>query len=108
MTNQEELLTQALAGRYDIIRDIGSGGMATVYLAEDVKHHRKVAVKVLRPDIGVAVGAERFLREMELVATLSHPHILPLYDSGAADQVDDRVAAHAPIVRRMAFPLVGG
>jgi serine/threonine-protein kinase len=83
--------------------------MATVYLAEDERHRRKVAVKVLRPDIGVALGAERFLREIELVATLSHPHILPLYDSGAVsrgtDGSTDHVGlesdpSHDPAIRR--------
>ncbi len=59
--------------------------MATVYLAEDLKHHRKVAVKVLRPEIAAAIGPERFLREIEIAANLTHPHILPLFDSGEAD-----------------------
>jgi len=80
-----ERLKAALADRYAIEREIGAGGMATVYLAEDLKHHRKVAVKVLQPDLAVAIGAVRFLREIEIAATLTHPHILPLHDSGEAD-----------------------
>jgi len=78
-------LRAALASRYAISAEIGSGGMATVYLADDVKHHRKVAVKVLRPQLAAALGDVRFLREIEIVAQLAHPHILPLFDSGAAD-----------------------
>jgi Tol biopolymer transport system component/tRNA A-37 threonylcarbamoyl transferase component Bud32 len=80
-----ERLKTALAGRYDIEREIGSGGMATVYLAEDLRHHRKVAIKVLRPDLAATLGPERFLREIEVAAKLQHPHILPLHDSGEAD-----------------------
>jgi len=76
---------QALADRYTIERELGSGGMATVYLAEDLKLHRKVAVKVLRPELAVALGPERFLQEIKIAANLHHPHILPLYDSGEAD-----------------------
>ena len=78
-------LKAALAERYAIERELGSGGMATVYLAEDLKHKRKVAVKVLRPDLAATLGPERFLREIEVAAKLHHPHILPLYDSGEAD-----------------------
>ncbi len=78
-------LKTALADRYTIERELGSGGMATVYLAQDVKHHRKVAVKVLRPELAAALGPERFLREIETTANLNHPHILPLFDSGEAD-----------------------
>ncbi len=77
-------LTAALADRYRIEREIGAGGMATVYLAEDLKHHRRVAVKVLRPELGAEMGPGRFLREIEISAQLHHPHILPLYDSGEA------------------------
>ncbi len=73
------------AGRYAILRELGQGGMATVYLATDEKHHRQVALKVLRPDLAAAVGAERFLREIEITAGLNHPHILPLLDSGTAN-----------------------
>ncbi len=75
-------LRAGLADRYRIEREIGAGGMATVYLAEDLKHHRQVAIKVLRPEPSAAVGAERFRREIEVAASLHHPHILPLFDSG--------------------------
>jgi serine/threonine-protein kinase len=85
MTDQLDCLKAALADRYAIEREIGRGGMATVYLAEDLKHHRQVAVKVLHPDLAVAIGAARFLREIEIAAKLTHPHILPLHDSGEAD-----------------------
>ncbi len=78
-------LTTALADRYTIEREIGSGGMATVYLAHDVKHDRKVAVKVLRPELAAVLGGERFLSEIKVTANLQHPHILPLHDSGEAD-----------------------
>jgi tRNA A-37 threonylcarbamoyl transferase component Bud32/dienelactone hydrolase len=74
-----------LSDRYRVIRELGRGGMATVYLAEDVKHHREVAVKVIRPELREAISAERFLQEIELTARLQHPHILPLFDSGEAD-----------------------
>ena len=77
-------LTAALADRYRIEREVGQGGMATVYLAQDLKHRRRVAIKVLRPELAQVLGAERFLREIEVVAGLHHPHILPLYDSGEA------------------------
>ena len=78
-------LTAALADRYSIERELGAGGMATVYLAEDLKHHRRVAVKVLRSEIAASLGAERFMREIQVAAQLQHPHILPLLDSGEAD-----------------------
>ncbi len=78
-------LQDALADRYRIERTLGRGGMATVFLAEDLKHHRRVAIKVLDPEVGAAIGPERFLREIETVARLTHPHILPLFDSGQAD-----------------------
>jgi len=77
-------LQAALADRYTIERELGHGGMATVYLAQDLKHHRKVAVKVLRPELAASLGSERFFREIEIVARLQHPHILPLHDSGEA------------------------
>ncbi len=77
-------LTAALADRYRIERELGAGGMATVYLAEDLRHRRKVAVKVLKPELAASLGTERFLREIETTANLRHPHILPLYDSGSA------------------------
>src|SRR2546423_9735673 len=77
-------LKAALADRYAIDRELGHGGMATVYLAQDLKHGRAVAIKVLRPELAAALGAERFLREIEIAARLTHPHILPLHDSGEA------------------------
>ena len=80
-----ERLTQALTGRYAVESEIGRGGMATVFLAEDLKHHRRVAVKVLHPELASTVGAERFLREIEIAAGLDHPHILTLLDSSQAD-----------------------
>jgi len=80
-----DLLNSALQGRYTIQHELGSGGMATVYLAEDLKHHRKVAVKVLRPELAASLGVERFVREIEIAANLNHPHILPLHDSGEAE-----------------------
>ena len=85
MSDTVERLRLALADRYVLERRLGQGGMATVYLAEDLKHHRRVAIKVLRPELAAALGAERFLREIETTANLRHPHILPLYDSGEAD-----------------------
>ena len=78
-------LSAALADTYAIQEEIGEGGMATVYLAEDLKHHRKVALKVLKPELAAVVGAERFLAEIEVTANLQHPNILPLFDSGEAD-----------------------
>jgi len=77
-------LAAALAGRYRLERELGAGGMATVYLARDAKHDRLVALKVLRPELAAALGAERFLREIRITANLQHPHILPLLDSGEA------------------------
>jgi serine/threonine-protein kinase len=84
MPDALDSLKAALADRYAIEREIGSGGMATVYLARDVKHERQVAVKVLRPELAAALGPERFLQEIKIAANLHHPHILPLYDSGDA------------------------
>jgi Tol biopolymer transport system component len=78
-------LEAALAGRYKIERKLGEGGMASVYLAEDLKHERKVALKILRPELAAVIGAERFLSEIKTTANLQHPHILPLFDSGSAD-----------------------
>jgi len=80
-----DALTRALADRYRIERELGAGGMATVYLAHDLRHGRDVAIKVLHPDLGAALGAERFLTEIRTTARLQHPHILPLLDSGEAD-----------------------
>ncbi len=78
-------LNTALEGRYRVVRELGEGGMATVYLADDLKHERKVALKVLKPELAAVVGAERFLAEIKTTANLTHPNILPLHDSGEAD-----------------------
>src|SRR5512139_427310 len=78
-------LDSALQGRYTIEREIGRGGMATVYLARDLKHHRQVALKVLNPELGAVLGVERFLAEIKVTANLQHPNLLPLFDSGEAD-----------------------
>ena len=78
-------LSVALADRYRIERELGQGGMATVYLAEDLKHERKVAIKILKPELAAVLGAERFVAEIRTTAALQHPHILPLFDSGTAD-----------------------
>ncbi|WP_396214638.1 protein kinase domain-containing protein [Gemmatimonas sp.] len=85
MTSTRARLTSALEDRYRVERELGAGGMATVYLAHDEKHERDVAIKVLHPDLGAALGAERFLSEIRTTARLQLPHILPLLDSGAAD-----------------------
>jgi eukaryotic-like serine/threonine-protein kinase len=85
MTEITQRLSAALAGRYRLERHLGEGGMATVYLAHDLKHQRNVAVKVLRPELAAILGAERFLNEIKVTANLQHPSILPLYDSGEAD-----------------------
>ena len=77
-------LPTVLAERYRIERELGAGGMATVYLAHDLKHDRAVAIKILRDELAASIGAERFLLEIETTARLSHPHILPLHDSGEA------------------------
>jgi len=85
MTVAADRLTITLADRYRIERELGQGGMATVYLAEDLKHKRKVALKVLKPELAAVLGAERFVQEITTTAALQHPHILPLFDSGTAD-----------------------
>ena len=85
MTDTHDRLTAALAGRYRLERELGQGGMATVYLAEDLKHHRRVAIKVLRPELAATLGPDRFAREIEVAARLQHPHILGVLDSGDAD-----------------------
>jgi len=85
MSDPVDRLSAALAGRYTIERELGQGGMATVYLADDLKHDRKVAVKVLRPELAAVLGADRFVQEIKTTASLQHPHILPLFDSGTAD-----------------------
>jgi serine/threonine-protein kinase len=87
MTEIPSTLAAALSGRYTIERKLGEGGMAVVYLAQDLKHGRTVAIKVLREDVAQTLGAERFLREIRLAAKLSHPHILPLYDSGDVEKM---------------------
>ena len=105
-------LASALADRYRIIRELGQGGMATVYLAEDLKHHRQVAIKVLRPELAAALGADRFLREIETTANLRHPHILPLFDSGALDSgpstPDSRPTTHDSRLLFYVMPFVDG
>ncbi|UCG84878.1 MAG: protein kinase [Gemmatimonadota bacterium] len=85
MNDVSSRLTVAVADRYSIERELGAGGMATVYLARDLKHERKVAIKVLRLELAAALGSDRFLREIRITANLNHPHILPLLDSGEAD-----------------------
>jgi hypothetical protein len=85
LPHRQEQLQAALADRYAIEHELGRGGMATVYVAQDLRHHRRVAVKVLRPDLAAVIGAERFLAEIQTTANLQHPHILPLHDSGEVD-----------------------
>ncbi|HEX9166541.1 MAG TPA: serine/threonine-protein kinase [Gemmatimonadales bacterium] len=85
MTQAADRLNAALSGSYRIDREVGVGGMATVYLAHDLKHDRQVALKVLKPELSAAMGTDRFPREIHIIAKLQHPHILPLYDSGAVD-----------------------
>lgn len=85
--NPVDLLRTALSDRYTILREIGAGGMATVYLAEDLRHARPVALKVLRPELGAVLGVDRFLSEIRVTANLQHPHLLPLFDSGEAGGV---------------------
>src|ERR1041384_4629849 len=79
------LLNENLVGRYEIERELGAGGMATVYLARDVRHNRRVALKLLQPELGAVLGAERFLSEIQVTANLQHPNLLPLFDSGEAN-----------------------
>ena len=83
-------VAKALSDRYAVERELGAGGMATVYLARDLKHERSVAIKLLHADIAEWLGSERFLREIRLAAALSHPHILPLFDSGEAATSGER------------------
>jgi len=92
-------LVDALRPRYELDRFLGSGGMATVYLAQDLRHRRPVAVKVLRPDLAAAIGSDRFLKEIEIAARLSHPNILPLLDSGRVGGSAGRPAEDLPIDR---------
>jgi eukaryotic-like serine/threonine-protein kinase len=93
-------LTQSLSDRYRIDREIGAGGMATVYLAHDLRHDRPVALKIMRPELAAVIGAERFLAEIRTTANLQHPHILPLHDSGAVEGTVFYV--HAAGARRVA------
>ncbi len=86
MTNSTDRLSHALAGRYEIERTLGEGGMATVYLARDLRHGRKVAIKVLRPELAARLGSDRFVQEIRVTASLLHPNILPLYESGSAEE----------------------
>jgi len=90
MSDALQRISAAMAGRYVVERELGRGGMATVYLARDIKHHRAVAIKVLSDEISAAIGAERFLREIEIAASLTHPNILPLLDSGETGGRDSR------------------
>ena len=96
MTSPIERLTVALSDRYAIKRELGAGGMATVYLARDLKHDRDVAIKVLRPELAAALGADRFLREIKITAQLTHPHILPLLDSGTAEEQPTALPPYRP------------
>ena len=103
-----ERLRVALADRYAIDREIGHGGMARVFLAEDRKHRRQVAIKVMRPEVAESLGSERFLREIEIAAQLTHPHILPLHDSGEARLEGDSGAHAGPSVLYYVMPFVEG
>jgi serine/threonine protein kinase/Tol biopolymer transport system component len=86
MSESLNRLSAALAARYELERQLGEGGMATVYLARDIKHGRRVAIKVLRPELAARLGSDRFVQEIKVTANLQHPNILPLYDSGAAEE----------------------
>ena len=108
MTEPAARLRAALADRYGIERELGAGGMATVYLAHDLKHDRQVAIKVLRPEIGAALGADRFLLEIKTTANLRHPHLVPLYDSGEV-RLEPAAAGEGPqILLYYVMPLVEG
>ena len=96
MSDVPDRLNAALQGRYRIERQLGEGGMATVYLADDLEHNRNVALKVFRPELAAVVGAERFLAEIETTANLQHPHILPLFDSGEARIMVNRQDSGGP------------
>jgi serine/threonine-protein kinase len=105
MTQQTDRLHMALAGRYRIERELGAGGMAIVYLAHDLKHDRKVALKLLKPDLARSLTGERFIREIAITARLNHPHILALLDSGrgcapCGDRRDRSARARARARRR--------
>jgi serine/threonine-protein kinase len=102
-----DLLGQALAERYRVERELGAGGMATVYLAHDLKHDRKVAIKVLHPELAAVIGAERFLAEIRTTAGLQHPHILPLFDSGVVG-ADPAVTPHTSRLLFYVMPFIDG
>lgn len=85
MSDPKLALDTGLAGKYRLERDLGAGGWATVYQAHDLRHNRKVAIKVLRPELAAMIGGDRFLKEIEVTANLQHPHILGLIDSGVID-----------------------
>ena len=106
MTEITSRFSTALADRYKIERRLGEGGMATVYLAEDLKHERKVAVKVLKPELAAVLGAERFVQEIKTTANLQHPHILPLFDSGAVGGPDDGITDDSEHGRGMPRPFL--
>jgi serine/threonine-protein kinase len=91
-----ERLNAALTNRYRIERELGAGGMATVYLAQDLRHERQVALKVLKPELGAVLGVERFLSEIKVTANLQHPNLLPLFDSGEADGLLFYVMPYVP------------
>jgi serine/threonine-protein kinase len=98
MSDHDDRLRYALAERYTIERELGHGGMATVYLAHDLKHDRQVAIKVLRPDLAATIGAERFFREIKISARLNHPHIVPLLDSGSTGDQPTALPPDGPTV----------
>jgi serine/threonine-protein kinase len=107
LTDVVARLGTALSGRYRIERELGAGGMARVYLAHDLKHNRPVAIKVLRPELAAALGADRFLREIETTASLQHPHIMPLFDSGVVS-LDEGRATHDARLLFYVMPYVDG
>src|SRR5689334_13589524 len=96
MDDSFQRLKDAMEGRYTLEREIGAGGMATVYLAHDVRHNRKVAIKVMDPELAALIGAARFLKEIETTANLQHPHILPLFDSGQVEGTVFYVMPYVP------------
>ena len=96
MTDGLARLKSALADRYTIERELGSGGVATVYLAHDVRHDGKVAVKVLRPELNATLDPERFHRKIRIAAILTHPHVLSLHDSGSANGIATHMRVPAP------------
>jgi eukaryotic-like serine/threonine-protein kinase len=107
-SDQIERLGTALAGRYTVERELGRGGMATVYLGDDLKHHRKVAIKVLLPELGSLLGPDRFSREIQVAAGLNHPHILPLYDSGEISEAAGQPGSGAGRLLWFTMPYVRG